>query len=120
TRRRRHTRSKRDWSSDVCSSDLDDKVAPEVIAARVDRISRLVEELTAQRAEERVGERARVLVEEIDPGTGEVSGRADHQGPDVDGVTLLTGAVDDLEPGSLVTAEIVGTEGIDLVAKVVT
>src|SRR5207249_6626993 len=23
--RRRHTRSKRDWSSDVCSSDLDDK-----------------------------------------------------------------------------------------------
>ena len=99
---------------------LDDKVAPEVIAARVDRISRLVEELTAQRAEERVGERARVLVEEIDPRAGEVSGRADHQGPDVDGVTLLTGAVDNLEPGSLVTAEIVGTEGIDLVAEVVT
>src|SRR2546422_3379745 len=29
--RRRHTRCSRDWSSDVCSSDL--RVAPEVIAA---------------------------------------------------------------------------------------
>src|SRR5437868_12847266 len=26
--RRRHTRSKRDWSSDVCSSDLDEGVRP--------------------------------------------------------------------------------------------
>src|SRR5699024_11909657 len=33
--RRRHTRSKRDWSSDVCSSDLDEAAvrAPEVAAA---------------------------------------------------------------------------------------
>src|SRR5438067_6997916 len=28
--RRRHTRSKRDWSSDVCSSDLDDTAAQAV------------------------------------------------------------------------------------------
>src|SRR5438067_2990475 len=30
--RRRHTRSKRDWSSDVCSSDLSDRAAMEAIA----------------------------------------------------------------------------------------
>ena len=97
---------------------LSDKVDPDVIAERVDRISRLIEELTAQRAEERIGESVRVLVEEIDEESGEVSGRADHQGPDIDGETLLTGAVEDLVPGMLVTATVIGTEGIDLVAEV--
>ncbi|GAA8844664.1 30S ribosomal protein S12 methylthiotransferase RimO [Helicobacter pylori] len=97
---------------------LDDKVDPDVIAERVDRLTRLVEELTAQRAEERVGEVVEVLVEEIDDETGEISGRAAHQGPDVDGVTLLTGAVGGLEIGTIVTAEVIGTEGIDLVGQV--
>src|SRR5207249_8279010 len=31
--KRRHTRSKRDWSSDVCSSDLDGTVAPWAVVA---------------------------------------------------------------------------------------
>ncbi len=98
---------------------LGDKVAADVIAERVDRVTRLVEELTAQRAEERVGEQVSVLVEEVDPESGEMSGRAEHQGPDIDGVTLLTGAVDGLATGDLVTATVTGTEGIDLVAEVV-
>lgn len=97
---------------------LEDKIAPEVIAERVERITRLVEELTAQRAEERVGEQVRVLVEEVDPETGEVSGRAEHQGPDIDGVTLLVGELSTIAPGELVDAVVVGTEGIDLVAEV--
>ncbi|KRE37878.1 ribosomal protein S12 methylthiotransferase RimO [Janibacter sp. Soil728] len=97
---------------------LDDKVDAEIIAARVERIRDLVEELTAQRAEERVGEVLQVLVEEIDEETGEMSGRAAHQGPDVDGVTLLTGDLDAVEVGAVVTAEVVGTEGIDLLARV--
>ncbi len=97
---------------------LPDKVDPAVIAERVDRISRVVEELTAQRAEERIGEQVSVLVEEIDTEAGEVCGRAAHQGPDVDGITLLTGAVDGLVRGDLVEARVVGTEGIDLVAEV--
>lgn len=97
---------------------LTDKVDPDVIAERVDRITRLAEELTAQRAEERVGEVIEVLVEEIDPDSGEVSGRAAHQGPDIDGATLLTGAIEGLTPGMLVPARVIGTEGIDLVAEV--
>src|SRR5438067_10968717 len=38
--RRRHTRSKRDWSSDVCSSDLNQGVRVELaqLAARVQRV----------------------------------------------------------------------------------
>ena len=97
---------------------LTDKVDPDAIAQRVDRVTRLIEELTAQRAEERIGETVSVLVEEVDAETGEISGRAAHQGPDIDGVTLLTGSVDDLAPGALVTATVVATEGIDLVAEV--
>src|SRR5207249_6770306 len=38
--RRRHTRSKRDWSSDVCSSDLDLSLAVQKGSARVARVYR--------------------------------------------------------------------------------
>ncbi|MFC7594014.1 30S ribosomal protein S12 methylthiotransferase RimO [Terrabacter sp. GCM10028922] len=95
------------------------KLAPEVVAERLDRFTRLVEELNAQRAEERVGERVEVLVEEIDEEDGSVVGRAAFQGPDVDGVTTVR--VPDGAPrprvGDLVAAVVVGTEGIDLVAE---
>jgi MiaB/RimO family radical SAM methylthiotransferase len=95
------------------------KLAPEVVAERLDRFTRLVEELNTQRAEERVGERVEVLVEEIDDEDGSVVGRASFQGPDVDGVTTVR--VPDGAPrprvGDLVAAVVVGTEGIDLVAE---
>ncbi|QBF45573.1 30S ribosomal protein S12 methylthiotransferase RimO [Janibacter limosus] len=97
---------------------LDGKIDADTIAERVERIRDLVEELTAQRAEERIGEVLQVLVEEVDAETGEMSGRAEHQGPDVDGVTLLAGDLSGVEVGALVTAVVVGTEGIDLVAEV--
>ena len=47
----------------------------------------LVEELTAQRAEERIGEQVEVLVESLDGPAEAVEGRAAHQGPEVDGST---------------------------------
>jgi ribosomal protein S12 methylthiotransferase RimO len=95
------------------------KLAPEVVAERLDRFTRLVEELNAQRAEERIGERVLVLVEEIDEDDGSVIGRADFQGPDVDGVTIVHVPEGAPAPqvGDLVPAVVVGTEGIDLVAE---
>ena len=94
------------------------KLAPEVVAQRVDRFTRLVEELCAQRAEDRVGERVDVLVEEIDE-DGSVVGRAAFQGPDVDGVTTVRVPEGAPAPrvGDLVSAVVVETEGIDLVAE---
>jgi ribosomal protein S12 methylthiotransferase RimO len=93
-------------------------LAPEVVAHRLDRFTRLVEELNAQRAEERIGEQVLVLVEEIDD-DGLPVGRAAFQGPDVDGVTLLHLPDGALLPavGDLVAAVVVGTEGVDLVAE---
>ncbi len=98
----------------------DAKLPADVVADRVGRLTSLVEELTAQRAEERVGESVEVLVEEIDPESLDVIGRAAHQGPDVDGVTMLELPEGAAAPavGALVGATVIGTAGIDLVAQV--
>ncbi|MGN6523218.1 MAG: 30S ribosomal protein S12 methylthiotransferase RimO [Actinomycetes bacterium] len=96
---------------------FDGKVDEDEIAARVARLTDLADELVAQRAEERLGETVQVLVERVDAETGEVEGRAEHQGPEVDGTTLLEGH-DGLAVGDLVTAVVTGTEGADLVAAV--
>ena len=108
------------------------KVPEDEVAARVARFTALIEELTAQRAEERVGEVVEVLVESVPAGLADedgdddededdeayVVGRAAHQGPDVDGVTLIDPALlPGVEVGSIVRAVVVGTEGIDLVAE---
>ena len=42
-------------------------------------------------------------------------GRAAHQGPEVDGSTYLTGFRPDV--GEMVRAVVVGTDGVDLLAK---
>ncbi|BBJ40534.1 ribosomal protein S12 methylthiotransferase RimO [Streptomyces antimycoticus] len=93
----------------------ENKVDPEVVAERLERVSRLAEELTAQRAEERLGEVVEVMVEEIDD-TGAVLGRGAHQAPETDGQTLLS---TDGEPevGRMVEAKVIATEGVDLVAE---
>lgn len=98
---------------------MTDKVSADVIAERVDRITQLVSELTDQRAEERVGERWPVLVEEIDLDTGEVWGRAPHQGPEVDGQVRLVDSEGEpltaVAVGDLVQVECIDSEGVDLV-----
>ncbi len=93
---------------------FDGKLDPDVIAERVERVSALADELVAQRAEDRIGERVDVLVEQV----GEAVGRAAHQGPDVDGITDLTGDVAGLRRGEIVPAVVTGSVGADLVAQV--
>src|SRR3712207_9041126 len=85
--------------------------------ARVRRITDLVEELTAQRAEDRIGERVDVLLTEdlsATDGPGTWLGHAAHQDPDADGTTTVTGVPDGAVAGAIVPAEVVGTEGVDL------
>jgi len=93
------------------AASYDDKLGDDEIRARVAHLSDLVEELTSQRAEERIGEVVDVLVEEV--GDGLVVGRAAFQGPDVDGTTELTAAAG---VGDVVRARVVASEGVDLVA----
>ena len=120
-----------------------DKLDEDTIRSRVEEVGALVEELTAQRAAERIGTTVEVLVEAVeddelaegddlvdrddldgeglrDGGSGaRLVGRAGQQGPDVDGVTYLVtadGGRPQLTPGAIVTARVVASEGVDLVA----
>jgi ribosomal protein S12 methylthiotransferase len=94
---------------------LDGQLPPEEIAARRAQVADLAEELVAQRAAERIGERVEVLIEEVD---GEIIGRAAHQGPEVDGnVSLITS--DQAARGDFVNALVRDSRGIDLVATTV-
>jgi ribosomal protein S12 methylthiotransferase RimO len=94
---------------------FDGKLAPEEVARRVAEVTELAEELTAQRAEDRLGSVVEVLVEE-QAGAGCYEGRAAHQAPEVDGTVLLHGA--GLVAGDIVSARVTGSEGVDLVADV--
>ncbi|MFI1103464.1 30S ribosomal protein S12 methylthiotransferase RimO [Streptomyces melanogenes] len=91
----------------------ENKLSDEVIAERLDHLSRLAEELTAQRAEERIGDTVRVLVESVDDEDG-VVGRAEHQAPETDGQVRFTEGAG-LTPGRIVEAKVVAAEGVDLV-----
>lgn len=97
---------------------LEGKLDPDTVAQRVGRVSALVEQLVAQRAEERVGTTVDVLVENVDPDTGEITGRAAHQGPEVDGECVLLEA-GSCKVGELVRCEVVDSEGVDLIVRAV-
>jgi ribosomal protein S12 methylthiotransferase len=91
----------------------DGKLDTDTIDDRVDRVGRLAEQVTADRARDRIGETVEVLVESVDGATAE--GRAAHQGPEVDGSTMLTGG---FAVGQIVTAVVTDTDGVDLVGHV--
>ncbi len=105
----------------TAAAQLPDKVDPEQVAERVEQISRLVENLTSARAFERVGSTVRVLIDELGSqgaAGADIEGRAEHQAPEVDGVTVLTGfdglAGSEVARGDLVDAVVVETVGVDL------
>ncbi len=116
----------------------DRKLPQDVIEERVRRLSVRVDELTAQRAEDRIGTQIEVLVhavgsedfggdqgQDIDQDTAEENdqgaawGTAAHQAPDVDGQTLLAAREvgGRYAPGDLVLATVVDSLGIDLTAQ---
>ncbi|WP_241656343.1 30S ribosomal protein S12 methylthiotransferase RimO [Propioniciclava sinopodophylli] len=95
-------------------ANLDGHLDQDVIDERYERVSELATELVDQRALERVGQRVRVLIESHDGDTA--VGRAEHQGPEVDGTTsFATGA--HLRVGDLAWGRVASTDGVDLIAR---
>jgi tRNA A37 methylthiotransferase MiaB len=92
--------------------DLDNKVADEVIKERVENLSRLADEMVSLRAQARIGESVRVLIEDEEL----QEGRAAHQGPEVDGTTSFIGT--SFKAGQYVDAVVIESMGADLVAQV--
>ncbi len=92
---------------------LDGHIDESEIAERVERISSLVGVLMDDRAAERIGERVSVLVEAAGP--DQATGRALHQGPEVDGVCLLPPGP---RVGDVVEGVVSANVGIDLMVQV--
>ena len=91
----------------------------DIVAERVERLTDLAEELMNQRAADRVGTQVEVLVDEhedadVEGESAVAVGRADHQGPEVDGVCRLTRPV---EVRRIVTGRVVDSEGVDLIVE---
>ena len=95
---------------------MDGHVPQDVIDQRVAAILDLTTWLTDARAADRVGEQVQVLVESIDD---VITGRAAHQGPEVDGTTTLTWPERVTPPvvGDIVDAVVTATDGVDLIAQ---
>jgi ribosomal protein S12 methylthiotransferase len=98
------------------AASYDGKLDEQEVRTRTEHVVSLVEELSAQRAEDRIGEPAEVLVEMVDGDIAE--GRAAHQGPEVDGITTVRGVAPGTRVGDLVHATVTGCAGVDLVARV--
>ncbi len=101
------------------AASYDGKLDEEEIRARTEHVTRLAEELTAQRAEERIGEHVDVLVESI-AHDGTAEGRAEHQGPEVDGSTTVVDLPTGAYVGEIVRALVTASDGVDLVASAAT
>ena len=91
---------------------LENKVEPELITERVNELSTLVDELITQRAEARIGQKVCVLIED----EAEQEGRAEHQGPDVDGSTFIKSR-NKFRVGEYVDAVVSDVMGVDLIAQ---
>jgi ribosomal protein S12 methylthiotransferase RimO len=91
--------------------DHTDKVDEDVIKERVESLSRLADEMVSARAQARIGENVRVLIEDAEL----QEGRAAHQGPEVDGTTSFIGT--NFEVGQYVDAVVIDSMGADLVAR---
>ena len=91
--------------------DLSDKVEEEVIRERVESLSSLADEMVSMRAQARIGETLRVLIEDAEL----QEGRAAHQGPEVNGTTSFIGT--DFKVGQYVDAVVIDSMGADLVAQ---
>jgi len=92
------------------------KLDEQTIAKRVARIQDLADELVSQRAEDRIGDAVHVLVDTV-AASGELVGTAAHQAPDVDATTRVIDAPRGVRRGDTVLAQIVTSEGADLVAR---
>jgi MiaB/RimO family radical SAM methylthiotransferase len=91
---------------------LEGKLDEDLIHQRTEGLSTLVDELLLQRAEERIGEKVRVLIEDAEL----QEGRSEHQGPEVDGSTFIQSR-NKFRVGEYVDAVVTDVAGVDLVAQ---
>jgi len=109
------------------AASLPGQLDPAEIADRVGQFAGLADELMDQRAAERIGEIHEVLIEDAPEAARDdadrhsvrqYSGRTASQAPEVDGATQVSSARR-LAVGDLVKVEVSGSEGVDLMARLI-
>lgn len=90
---------------------LDHHVPESLKQERLARFMEVQEAISAEKQKAKVGRIETVLIDEVDG--DEAIGRTAADAPEIDGVVYLSGA-DGLQPGDLVEAQIVNSDGHDL------
>ena len=103
------------------AAELPDQVPAAVAAERKDRLMTLQQPIAAARNAAWVGRIVDVLIEQENPGTGEMLGRCARYAPEVDGeVRVLPGAGGlSAAPGTMVPVRLTAADTYDLVGEVV-
>lgn len=91
--------------------DLPDHLPEHELQARFEAVSKVALRVSESSALRRIGQSVTVLIEE--PGN---LGRAEHQGPEVDGNTTIV-SEQEFKVGDFITAVVTATDGVDLLAK---
>jgi ribosomal protein S12 methylthiotransferase RimO len=91
--------------------DLPDHLPEHEVQARFEAVSKVALRVSESSALRRIGQSVTVLIEE--PGN---LGRAEHQGPEVDGSTTIV-SEQEFKVGDFITAVVTATDGVDLLAK---
>jgi tRNA A37 methylthiotransferase MiaB len=92
---------------------LDNHLPDHEVQARHEEVSKVALRVSEDVARSRIGQEVSVLIEE----TGNL-GRSAHQGPEVDGATTVV-SDKHLVIGEIVNAIVVDSDGVDLVAKLI-
>jgi len=98
----------------AAANELPGAVPEAVREERLERFMALQSAISADRLQERVGERTVVLVDEVEGGSA--LGRSPGEAPEIDGVVVVERA-GDLEPGDALEVEIVAADEHDLYAR---
>lgn len=99
---------------------MDNQVPQEVMDERRDILMSIQQEISQKRNQQQIGNRVDVLVEELNPRTGEWIGRSPRFAPEVDGVIYVEGSPESLpQLGTLVPVEIIDADAYDLYGQLV-
>lgn len=92
---------------------FEEKLPTAEIDRRVEYVTSLVDEVTNQKAETRIGSQVNVLIESTEEG---FEGRSEFQGPEVDGTCTVL-SKKPLRIGDIATGIVVANEGVDLIVE---
>ncbi|TAD76289.1 MAG: 30S ribosomal protein S12 methylthiotransferase RimO [Oscillatoriales cyanobacterium] len=95
--------------------DLPNQLPQEVMDGRRDRLMGLQQPISLKRNQAYVGQTVDVLIEQVNPKTGQYLGRSARYSPDVDGLVYVTGAA---QLGAIVPVTITAAEPYDLMGEV--